>query len=260
MFYEPGKTEHNLPYDPFKACVIPRPIGWISTISPPDTTINGAITPHDHGNIPNQGRKPIANLAPFSQFNNLTFDPPYVMFSANQTPFNNRKDTVRNAEATGVFCWQLATWPLREAVNKSAEQLAYGVDEFERAGLEKTWSKVLRPSVPMVKDSPVRFECEYYSTLRLPGNPPMGTADIVIGRVVGVHIDERVLTNGKIDVRKTQPIARCGYYEYTVVNETFDMIIPGDPATLFGLEGSVKQHREHREAAENLGVNEDGPP
>jgi flavin reductase (DIM6/NTAB) family NADH-FMN oxidoreductase RutF len=182
------------------------------------------------------------------------------MFSANQTSTGGQKDTVRNAEATGVFCWQLATWDLREAVNKTAEQVPYGVDEFDRAGLDKVWSRVLKHQVPMVKDSPVRFECEYYSTLRLPGNPSMGTADVVIGKVVGIHIDESVLTDGKIDVRKTQPIARCGYYEYAVVRDTFDMVIPGDPATLFGLEGSVKQHRQHREAAANMGVDESGPP
>lgn len=183
------------------------------------------------------------------------------MFSANQTPDNARKDTVRNAEATGVFCWQLATWDLRDAVNISAEQVPYGVDEFERAGLDKVWSKVLKTPVPMVRDSPVRFECEYFSTLRLPGNPPMGTVDVVIGKVVGIHIDERVLTDGKIDVRKTQPIARCGYYEYAVVRETFDMIIPGaNDALLYGLEGSVRKHKAARETARKLGVDESGPP
>lgn len=109
------------------------------------------------------------------------------MFSANQTFAAERKDTVRNAEATGVFCWQLATYPLREAVNITAEQTPYGVDEFERAGLEKVWSTCLKIPVPMVKDSPVRFECEYYTTLRLPGNPPMGTVDVVIGKVVGKY-------------------------------------------------------------------------
>ncbi|KAJ4373917.1 hypothetical protein N0V83_002656 [Neocucurbitaria cava] len=199
------------------------------------------------------------------------------MFSANQTPSQTQKDTVRNAEATGVFCWNLATWELREAVNVSAEQVAYGVDEFERAGLEKVGSRVVgvdgvdgvdgvengtegvgggnggggkkKKPVPMVKQSPVRFECEYYTTLRLPGNPPMGTVDVVIGKVVGIHIDERVLTDGKIDVAKTQPIARCGYYEYAVVRETFEMRIPGDDEALMaGLEGSTKTNREvHKE-------------
>lgn len=237
--------------------MIPRPIGWISTISPP--------APNDsaksNGTIP----AGTANLAPFSQFNNLTFDPPYIMFSSNQTPSQGQKDTVRNVEATGVFCWQLATYALREAVNITAEQVPYGVDEFERAGLEKQFSTVLSTQVPMVKASPVKFECEYYSTLRLPGNPPMGTADVVIGRVVGIHIDESVLTpDGKIDVSKTEPIARCGYYDYAVVRETFEMIIPGaTEGTIYGMEGSVRKHKAAREAGKLMGVSDkdgSGPP
>ncbi|KAH6170000.1 hypothetical protein HBI68_089630 [Parastagonospora nodorum] len=233
MFYQPGKEDHGLPYDPFKACVIPRPIGWISTLSPTGTP----------------------NLAPYSQFTNLTFSPPYVMFSANQTPSAAQKDTVVNAEATGVFCWNLATYALREAVNLTAEGVESGVDEFEIARLEKVDSELVsvgvkgeRIKVPMVARSPVRFECEHYSTLRLPGDPPMGAVDVVIGKVVGIHIDEGVLTDGKIDVRKTEPIARCGYYEYAVVRETFEMRIPGEEkAVLGGLEGSARINRELKE-------------
>lgn len=254
MFYEPGKNNHGLPHDPFKACVIPRPIGWISTVS---------LTPSSDtsGSSPNIRH----NLAPYSQFNNLTFDPPYVMFSANQQPDPGfpggslQKDTVRNVEATGVFVWNLATWDLRDAVNATAQQFPPGVDEFEKAGLEKEYSRIVHVSipapsklqigerdeiirVPMVKASPVKFECVYHTTLRLPGNPPVGTADVVIGRVVGVHIADWALTGGKLDVKKTQPIARLGYYEYTVVRETFDMIIPGmDEMMLAGLEGSKKR-------------------
>lgn len=203
-----------------QACVVPRPIGWISTKS----------------------RDGKANLAPYSQFNNLTFDPPYVMFSANQTISQERKDTVVNAENTGHFVWNLATWDLREAVNISAEQVPHGTDEFERAGLEKENANLM--DVPMVKDSPVKFECEYHSTLRLPANAPMGTVDVVIGKVVGLHVDDRALTDGKIDVRKTKPIARCGYFEYAVVTDTFEMIIPGDKTSLYGLEGNAKRNAE----------------
>ena len=231
MYYKPGETAHNLPYDPFKACVIPRPIGWISTVSAADPNVH--------------------NIAPYSQFNNLTFDPPYVMFSANQTPTHERKDTVRNAEATGVFCWNLATWDLRESVNASAEQVPYGVDEFERTGLEKEWSSEMPGGikVPMVKKSPVKFECVYHTTLRLPGNPPMGSVDIVIGRVVGVHIRDDVLTDGRLDVRKTMPIARCGYFEYAVVKETFEMIVPRmDESMSAGLEGSSNRHQNLKTA------------
>lgn len=178
------------------------------------------------------------------------------MFSANLTPTSAQKDTVVNVEATKVFTWNLATYALREAVNLTAEGVESGVDEFEHAGLEKVDSRIVSVSVdggknvrvPMVKRSPVRFECEYYSTLRLPGNPPMGSVDVVIGKVVGIHIDEEVLTDGKIDVKKTEPIARCGYYEYAVVRETFEMRIPGEgKAVLGGLEGSVKINRELEE-------------
>ncbi|KUI72292.1 hypothetical protein VM1G_08083 [Cytospora mali] len=235
MFYEPGKTDHGLPHDPFKACVVPRPIGWISTVSPTGTH----------------------NLAPYSQFNNLTFDPPYVMFSANQTPSAGRKDTVVNAEATGRFTWSLATWDLREAVNATAEQVPPEIDEFERAGLEKEFTTALQgPAVPMVKASPVKFECVYHSTLKLPGNPPMGSVDVVIGRVVAVHIADEALTDGILDVRKTLPIARCGYYQYAVIRETFDMIIPSSGQwgedILSGLEGSTKKNQAigEREKAE----------
>jgi flavin reductase (DIM6/NTAB) family NADH-FMN oxidoreductase RutF len=109
------------------------------------------------------------------------------MFSANQTPTSRQKDTVINVEATGKFCWNLATYDLREAVNATAEGVEYGVDEFEKAGLEKEDShlvEVNKKKIPMVKRSPVKFECEHYSTLRLPGNPPMGA----VGKIVHVRI------------------------------------------------------------------------
>ena len=98
-----------------QACVVPRPIGWISTLSPSGT----------------------ANLGPYSQFNNPTFDPPYVMFSANKMPQNTQKDIVRNVGATDAFVWSLATYALREAANAAAEQVEYGVDKFKKAGPKK---------------------------------------------------------------------------------------------------------------------------
>jgi flavin reductase (DIM6/NTAB) family NADH-FMN oxidoreductase RutF len=218
MFYEPGKTAHGLPRDPFKSCVVPRPIGWISTIS----------------------REGVHNLAPFSQFQNLTFDPPYVMFAANQNTTGRRKDTVVNTEATGEFVWNMATYELREAVNKSAEELPSHVDEFEVAGLTKAESKIVKAC--RVAESPIHFECAYYTTIRLPGNGTMGTVDIVIGRVIGIHIEEDAIgTDGRIDILKLRPIARLGYHDYTSVESIFSMIIPGnDPKRLAGMEGSAR--------------------
>jgi flavin reductase (DIM6/NTAB) family NADH-FMN oxidoreductase RutF len=225
MYYEPGITPHGLPFDPFKSCVVPRPIGWISTVDA-------------------QGRH---NLAPYSQFQNISFDPPIVMFSANQDTTGNRKDSVRNAEQTGEFVWNMATYELRDAVNISAEELPHGVDEFDRAGLVKLPSKLVKPM--RVARSPIQFECVYLNTLRFPGVPPMGTADVVFGRVVAVHIDDEAIDiNGMVDVLKIQPLARMGYYDYTFVDNKFQMVIPGNSkALLAGLEGSADKAKSSAE-------------
>ena len=221
MYYEPGGTPHGLPHDPFKSCVVPRPIGWISTVDA-------------------QGRH---NLAPYSQFQNVGFDPPIVMYSANQDTKGNRKNSVDNAERTGEFVWNMATYALREAVNITGEELPAGVDEFERAGLTKAASRRVRPM--RVAESPIQFECVYLNTLRFPGTPPMGSADVVFGRVVAIHIADAIIdARGMVDVLKAQPIARLGYYDYTWVQDTFRMIIPGnDKALLAGLEGSADKAR-----------------
>lgn len=204
MYYEPGRTPHGLKHDPFKSCVVPRPIGWISTVD-------------EHGRH---------NLAPYSQFQNVGFDPPIVMFSANQNSSGRRKDSVRNAERGGEFVWNLATWALRDAVNASAQELPPGVDEFEVAGLEKAPSRIVRPM--RVARSPIQFECRYLNTLRFPGNGPMGSVDVVFGRVVAIHIaDEALDADGLVDVVKLRPIARMGYFEYTSVESKFSMVIPG---------------------------------
>ncbi len=215
MYYDPEKNDHGLPHDPFKSCVVPRPIGWISTIS-----IGG-----------------IHNLAPYSQFQNLTFDPPYVMFAANQNTRGERKDSVVNAEQTGEFVYNMATYDLREAVNRSAAEVPPEVDEFELAGVTKAPSVRVKPC--RVAESPVHFECRYHSTLRLPGNGPMGTVDIVIGRVVLIHIrDDFISPDGRIDILRIRPLARLGYYDYTTVESIFEMVIPGrNKALLSGLEG-----------------------
>lgn len=221
MYYEPGRTPHGLKYDPFKSCVVPRPIGWISTVD----------------------REGNHNLAPYNQFQNVTFDPPIVMFAANQDSKGVRKDSVRNAEDTGEFVWNMATWDLREAVNISAQELPHDVDEFERAGLEKLPSRLVKPM--RVMGSPIQFECTYLNTLRFPGNGAMGSADVVFGKVVAVHIADEVLdAEGMVDILKIRPIARMGYFDYTSVESKFRMVIPGDQrALLGGLEGSPDKVR-----------------
>ena len=152
--------------------MVPRPVGWISTLS-----ADG-----------------VHNLAPFSQFNSLTFDPPYVMFSSNQTSEGNRKDSCTNVEQTGEFVWNMATYELREAVNISAEEFPPERRRVRGGRTAQDAGALVRPS--MVAESPVHFECRYYQTIRLPGNGIIGTIDVVIGSVIGVHISDEVITPG----------------------------------------------------------------
>lgn len=217
MHYAPALEPCPLPFSPFKSCTVPRPIGWLSTLS----------------------RGGVANLAPYSQWQNLTFDPPMVMFAANQYPDGRRKDTVINAEDTGWFVWNMATWGLRHAVNASAEAFAHGVDEFDKAGVTKLPS--IDAPVPRVAESPAHFECRYLSTHRLKGNSPVGTVDVVFGEVVRIHVNDEVIgADGKLDIARIQPIARMGYYDYTVVREVFEMRIPGEAIAAAGLEGRTR--------------------
>ena len=214
MHYDPRSEQRPLPYDPFKSCTVPRPIGWLSTLS-----TDG-----------------INNLAPFSQWQNLTFDPPLVMFAANGYPDGRRKDTVVNAEQTGWFVWNMATWALREAVNRSAQAVDSNIDEFELAGV--TGVPCVDAPGLRVQESPCHFECRYLSTQRFPGNSNVGNVDVVFGEVVRIHVkDEVVDADGKLDIPSIRPIARMGYYDYAVIDNVFEMRIPGEQAAADGLEG-----------------------
>lgn len=220
MFYEPEKNNHGLKRPPFKACVVPRAIGWISTISP----------------------EGVANLAPYSQFTNLTFDPPYVAVSINQNHLQCRKDTVNNIELTGEFVYNMVTYELREAMNITAAEFPPDADEFELAGLKKAPSRLVRPF--RVAESPIQFECRYVQTLRLPGEGRLGTCDIIIGKVIGVHIkDEFIGEDGKIDIVRIKPLARLGYSDYTTVEHSFEIppstAAEGNEDLSLGLEGAA---------------------
>ena len=218
MYYEPGRTPHGLPFNPFKACIVPRPIGWISTTSP----------------------EGIDNLAPFSQFQMVSYDPPTLMFSANLNSRGQRKDTVVNVEASGEFVWNMATWALREQVNLTSEELGASVDEFDYAKLEKSPSRLVRP--PRVTASPVQFECRRLQSVHLDGNTPTGTVDVIFGKVVAIHIDDAFMrTDGRLDIAGIRPLARLGYHDYTSVESVFEMIPRGSRARLAGLEGSPEK-------------------
>lgn len=215
MKYDPSSQNRPLAHSPFKALTVPRPIGWLSSVS-------------------SDG---VENIAPYSQWQNLTFDPPMVMFAANQYPDGRRKDTVINAEETGWFVWNMATWDLREQVNISAQVM--GAHESEFDAMDVTRRSADLSATPMIAESPFQYECKYISTHRLPGNSKVGTIDIVYASVERIHLnDDFVTEDGKIDILKAKPIARMGYYDYTVVTETFEMRVPGaDGDAQAGLSG-----------------------
>lgn len=215
MHYAPQTDPCPLPFSPFKSCTVPRPIGWLSTIS----------------------KDGHANLAPYSQWQNLTFDPPMVMFAANQLSSGQRKHTVVNAEDTGWFVWNMATYDLREAVNISAMELPENEDEFLCAGVTK--AKCIDAPGPRVAESPAHFECKYLSTHRLRGNSNHGWVEVVYGEVMRIHVKDEVITpEGKLDIPSIRPLARLGYYDYTSVTEVFEMKIPEAHDMLSaGLEG-----------------------
>jgi flavin reductase (DIM6/NTAB) family NADH-FMN oxidoreductase RutF len=199
MFYDARKNDHGLPHDPFKAIVAPRPIGWITSMS-----INGDI-----------------NLAPYSFFNGIFSKPPLVMFAS-----EGRKDSLTFIGETKEFVCNLAVWDLREAMNRTSAPFPRGVNEMEQAGLTPAPCRLVKP--PRVAQSPCALECKWLQTVPLAdvdGNPLDG--HMVIGQVIGVHIDERFIKeSGLLDTAAMKPILRCGYHEYAVIGEMFTMRRP----------------------------------
>lgn len=200
MHYDPRIRNHGLPHDPLNALIVPRPIGWISTI----------------------GRDGVLNLAPYSYFNAVASNPPYVMFAS-----ADRKDSQRNAEETGEFVASLATFELRNEMNITCAMVGPEVSEPELAGLEMAPSVVVKP--PRVKKSPSALECRYLKTVDLPGKdgkPNLFT--IIIGEVVSIYIDDAVIVDGLVELKGPQrPIARLGYADqYTAVDSIFRMRRP----------------------------------
>jgi flavin reductase (DIM6/NTAB) family NADH-FMN oxidoreductase RutF len=212
MFYEPDKRNHGLKFNPFKALVVPRPIGWISSIDP-------------------EGRP---NLAPYSQFNIASTEPPCVMFASSQRDDGTAKDSRYCAEAIGDFVVNLATYDYRDEINQTSAVLPRGVSESATVGLELIPSRLVKS--PSVKCSPVHMECVFLKSIELPSDRP-GTGNFVtFGRVVGISIDDSLIVDGRVDICRARPIARLGYMDYAVVDEAFEMISPSRSGKAFESE------------------------
>lgn len=202
MFYEPrhGKQGHGLPFDPIKAIVAPRPIGWISSLD-------------------GQGRP---NLAPYSFFNLVKGSPPIVVFGS-----EGLKHSAANAFETREFVFNLVTRPLFDAMNASSAALEAGENEFATAGLTMAECRFVK--APRVAESPASFECKVLQAMELhdlDGNTTDGF--LVLGQVVGIHIDERFIIDGRFDAVAAETVARCGYHDYVQVTEMFAARRPTD--------------------------------
>jgi flavin reductase (DIM6/NTAB) family NADH-FMN oxidoreductase RutF len=198
MFYEPRKKDHGLPHDPFKALVSPRPIGWITSMS-----LAGDI-----------------NLAPYSFFNAFQAHPHLVGFAS-----DGRKDSVVFVEETGEFVCNMVTEDLWHAMNATSAPLPRGTSEMSHAGLEAAPSRLVRP--PRVAKAAAALECRWTETIHLKdaaGAP--SDAWLVCGEVVGIHIDDRFLVDGRVDTAAMRMMARLGYKDYAVVDRTLTLERP----------------------------------
>ena len=198
MFYEPRLADHGLPHDPFKAIIAPRPIGWISSIG-----TSGAI-----------------NLAPYSFFNAISSRPPVVLFASEE-----RKDSLTFIEETGTFVCNLVTMELAHAMNQSSAALPRGASEFAFAELELEPSRLV--AAPRVRGAAAALECRHIGTQRVVDADGRATSSwLVQGEVVGVHLEDRFVIDGIVQTAAMQPVARCGYDQYAVVERVFSLKRP----------------------------------
>ncbi|PYE42498.1 flavin reductase (DIM6/NTAB) family NADH-FMN oxidoreductase RutF [Rhizobium sp. PP-F2F-G20b] len=198
MFYPTDTNAHGLPHDPFKAIVSPRPIGWIGTRAK-----DGSL-----------------NLAPYSFFNAISDVPKMVMFSS-----SGWKDTVRNIEETGVFTASFVSRDLIDPMNRSSAPLPHGESEFAAAGLTPVDGNLVK--APFVGEAYAALECrmtEMFRPKTLSGEPAEN--HVVIGQVVGIHIREEALRNGRFDMAKARPVGRLGYMDYADAGDVFELVRP----------------------------------
>ena len=202
VFYKTNQ-HHGLPHDPFKSCIVPRPIAWVSSIHP-----SGAI-----------------NLAPFSFFNALASDPPMIMISfTGYHQHGGEKDSLFNIKSSGEFVVNMVPLALKDEMNTTTAPVAHEVDELALAGLNTEDSVLVKP--PRVKEAPVNMECEFFQEIKLPCTLEDSINTTIIGKVLGIHIRDDALTDGMIDLARIKPLARLGYNQYTSVDNVFTMTRP----------------------------------
>lgn len=203
MFYDTESNAHGMAHDPFKAIVAPRPIGWIGT----------------------RGRDGSNNLSPYSFFNAVGDRPKMVMFSS-----SGRKDSLRNAAETGVFTTSFASRALLEKMSLSSAAVPYGTDEFQLSGLTAVDGCLV--NAPFVGEAVAALECRVTMITTLRDVDGAKTdSHVVFGQVMGVHIDEAVIRNGRFDLALADPILRAGYMDYAGITPLIELARPSQRST-----------------------------
>lgn len=200
MRIDPSSTRARDMYRVMIRCIVPRPIAWVSTRS----------------------EEGVHNLAPYSFFTGVTSKPPSVLFCpGRRSAGGTKKDTLANVEATGEFVVNVVTGNLAERMIDTAADFAPDVDEFEMAGLTPVPCEIV--AAPRVAESPVSFECRRLDVFHI-GPDGAGGGAIVVGEIVMIHIDDRVLSGGKVDAGLLEPLARLGGLEYARLGERFELV------------------------------------
>ncbi len=199
MILDPARLTKAEFYPWMIRCIVPRPIAWVSTTS----------------------RAGVHNLAPFSFFTAISTEPPTLCFAPGRHPVTGgKKDTLVNIEETGEFVVNVVPEELAEQMNETATDYPHGMDEFKEVGLTPSPSE--RVKAPRVAESPVHFECERYQIVQI-GPDGAGGASLVIGRIVLLHVDDSILTNGKVDYERYRAVGRLGGMDYTRMRDRFSM-------------------------------------
>ena len=227
MFYDSdarmkGEGSMPLPFNPFKALVAPRPIGWISTL-----TEDGQV-----------------NLAPYSYFQAIADNPDIVMFSA--TPQlqvaepakgvqfgSQRKHSESNAAISGEFVCNIVSHELAELMNQTSAHLPAEISEAEHAGIAMAPSRNVK--TPRVAACPAALECVFLESRPVPKRGGDHVYQMVFGEVVGIHIDDRFVREGRVDTSAMQVLTRMGYDEYAVLGQAFSMSRPDNDPVLDGV-------------------------
>lgn len=187
----------NDPYKLATGLIVPRPIGWIGTISAAG----------------------VANLAPFSFFNCVSGQPPTFVFSPSLA---SRRDTLHNVRDVGEFTINIVSEDMVEAMNTTAASVPSEVDEFELAGLTRVSSRCIAP--PMVGECKANIECVVTQIVPI-GDSESGNA-LVIGEAVAFHVAEEILDGTRIDQHALQAVGRHAGGAYSRTNEIFEITRP----------------------------------